>query len=96
MELADAAARENCARQDAIDAVTWKVLEAKLHKAQGDKGCLEAGKDFQVCLAELLGESEPSAPSGFPVSVLEAAPHLKELASHTFNDPHLGSTWRLR
>ena len=56
---------------------------------------MEAGKDFQVYLAELFGESEPSPPSGFPVSVLEAAPHLKELKSHTFDNPHLGSTWRL-
>ena len=83
-------------RQDAIDAVAWKVLEAKLHKARRDKGRLDAGKEFQIRLAELLGESEPSAPSGFPVLVLEAAPHLKELSNHTFDDLHLGSTWRLR
>ena len=69
---------------------SWRLSYIKL------EGIKDAGKDFQVRLAELLGESEPSAPSGFPVSVLEAAPHLKELASHTFDDPHLGSTWRLR
>ena len=33
---------------------------------------------------------------GFPVLVLEAAPHLKKLGSHTFNDLHLRSTWHLR
>ena len=58
MELGNAAAQENRARQDAVDAVAWKVLEAKLHKVRGDKGQLEAGKNFQAHLAELFGESE--------------------------------------
>jgi len=96
IELANAAARANQARQDAVDAAAWKVLEAKLRKAEGDKGQTHFEKDFGTRLAELLGESEPAAPSGFPASVLDAAPHLKGLASRAFDDPHLGTTWRLR
>jgi len=95
-ELALAAERASQARRDAVDAAAWKVLEAKLRKSEGDKGQARIGKDFGTRLAELLGESEPAAPSGFPASVLEAAPHLKELGSRAYDDPHLGTTWRLR
>lgn len=95
-ELAEAATRASQARRDAVDAAAWKVLEAKLRKDEGDKGQSRIGKDFGARLAELLGESEPAAPSGFPASVLDAAPHLKELGSRAFDDPHLGRTWRLR
>ena len=95
-ELTNAAARANQSRQDAVDAAAWKILEAKLRKGEGDKGQTRIGKDFGTRLAELLGEGEPAAPSGFPASVLDAVPHLKGLASRAFNDPHLGSTWRLR
>jgi len=95
-ELAEATARASQARRDAVDAAAWKVLEAKLRKDEGDKGQSRIGKDFGAQLTELLGESEPSAPSGFPASVLDAAPHLKELGSRAFDDPHLGRTWRLR
>jgi len=95
-ELAEAVARASRARQDAVDAAAWKVLEAKLKKAENDKGPTRIGKDFGTCLAELLGESEPAAPSRFPASVLDAAPHIKELGSRAFNDPHLGTTWCLR
>ena len=96
VELANAAARASQTRQDAVDVAAWKVLEAKLRKAESDKGQTRIGKDFGTRLAELLGESEPAAPSGFPSSVLDAAPHLKELGSRAFDDPHLGTTWRLR
>jgi len=95
-ELANAAARASRERQDAVDAAAWKVLEAKLRKAEGNKGQSHIGKDFGTRLAELLGESEPAAPSGFPASVLGAAPHLKQLGSRAFDDPHLGTTWRLK
>jgi hypothetical protein len=95
-ELASAAARANQERRDAVDAAAWKVLEAKLRKAESDKGQTRIGKDFGTRLAELFGESEPAAPSGFPASVLDAAPHLKGLASRAFDDPHLGTMWRLR
>jgi len=65
-ELANAAARADQARQDTVDAATWKVLEAKLRKAEGDKGGTHFKKDFRTQLAELLGESEPAGLSGFP------------------------------
>jgi len=95
-ELAEAAARATRTRQDAADAVAWKVLEAKLRKSQDDKGVSRYGQGFRARLADLFAEDEPAGPSGFPASVLEAAPHLKELGAHTFDDPHLGCTWRLR
>jgi len=95
-ELADAAERANLTRREAVDAAAWKILEAKLRRAWNDKVPNREGKDFQARLVELLGDSDPSSPSGFPSSVLEAAPHLRELPSHTFDDPHLGQTWRLR
>jgi len=95
-EVANAVERANRTRREAVDAAAWKILEAKLRRACGDKVTPHPGSDFQTRLAELLGDGEPSTPSGFPVSVLEAAPHLGELSSHTFNDPHLGQTWRLR
>ena len=95
-ELANAAVRANQSRQDAVDAAAWKILEAKLRKAESDKGQTHIGKDFGTHLAELLGEGEPAAPSGFPASVLDAAPHLKGLASRAFDDPHLGTMWHLR
>ena len=67
------------ARQDVVDAAAWKVLEAKLKKGASDSGPTQIGKDFGTRLAKLLGENEPAAPSGFPASVLDAAPISKTL-----------------
>ena len=95
-ELARCTAQANSDRREAVETAAWKALEAKLRMATDGKGPTRTVFDFESRLAELLGEREPSAPSGFPTSVLEAAPHLKELGSQAFDDPHLGSTWRLK
>ena len=96
-ELAEATAWASRSREKAVNVAAWKVLEAKLQKAQSDnKTPSRVENNFQSRLAELLGESEPSEPSGFPLSVLDAAPHLRDLVNHAFEDPHLGQTWRLK
>lgn len=96
-ELVEAAAGANRAREEAVVTAAWKVLEAKLKKVRNNsKTPSRLGSDLQVRLAELLGDDESSEPLGFPASVLDAAPHLKDLPSPSFDDPHLGQTWRLK
>jgi hypothetical protein len=94
--LAAAAAEEDAARRDAVEAAGWKVLEEKLRRVQPRKTDTQKQKEFQARLAALLGEPVSAPSATFPASVLEAAPHLKELSTRSFDDPHLGSTWRLR
>ena len=95
--LGERRAQAEWAKEEAVISAAWKVLEAKLHKSRNDSKTLSySSSDFQAHLAEVLGVDEPSEPAGFPSSVLEAAPHLKELLNHIFEDLHLEQTWWLK
>jgi hypothetical protein len=94
--LAEARARAAQTRRDAVETAAWKVLEAKLRRIHPAERTSQDELDLQARLASLLGENKPSTTSLFPSSILEGAPHLKALSGSSFDDPHLGSTWRLR
>lgn len=93
--LAEAGARAAQSRRDAVETAAWKVLEAKLRRIHPVEQTSQLDLDFQARLASLLGEKTPAS-SLFPSSILEGAPHLKALSGSSFDDPHLGATWRLR
>ena len=79
-----------------METAAWKVLEAKLQRIHPAEQTSQDELDFQACLASLLGENKPSTMSLFLSSILEGVPHLKALSGSSFNNPHLGSTWRLQ
>jgi len=83
-------------RQEVADAVTWKILEAKLKRAvssrAGDTQALSADGLLKILEAR-LGTVRPRS---IPSSVLDAAPHLRNLAARVSRDPHLETTWKLR
>ena len=83
-------------RQDAVESTAWKVLEAKLRRVHPVGQISMDEQDFSARLVSLLGRTTRDTSSLFPRSILEAAPHLKTLSSTSFEDPHLGATWRLR
>lgn len=96
--LGQAEAAESRAREDAVEAAAWKVLEAKLRRAA------PSGPSQQktVAIADLLrlyegaGVSGGATSSSIPNSVLDIAPHLHDLSANAIRDPHLEATWKLR
>jgi uncharacterized membrane protein len=92
----EAAAQADEERRDAVETMAWKVLESKLRRLQPAKQPLETTRNFESQLAALFREREHTSSSLFPASILQAAPHLKALSTSSFDDPHLGATWRLR
>jgi hypothetical protein len=80
------------AHEAALDEAAWRLLEAKIQHATvgfpGDSS-LTASK-----LLRMLGGNQSSRT--IPSSVLDAAPHLRDLSANISKDPHLKETWRLQ
>jgi len=95
VQTREAAAQANEERRDAVETMAWKVLESKLRRLHPTNKPLETTRNFESQLAALFREKEQTSSSLFPASVLQAAPHLKALSTSSFDDPHLGATWRL-
>ena len=96
VQTREAAAQTAEERRDAVERMAWKVLESKLRRLQPANQPLETTGNFESQLAVLFRERDQTPSSLFPASILQAAPHLKALSTSTFDDPHLGATWRLR
>ncbi|KAF9496616.1 hypothetical protein BDN71DRAFT_727052 [Pleurotus eryngii] len=86
-------------RQEAVDALSWNLLRAKVASASSlaassPHANLLSGYAKQ--LADLIGvPSSPQQNRTIPSSVLDAAPHLAKLATD-LSDPLLEATWKLR
>lgn len=76
----------------AVDAVAWRLLEAKASQLTDASKPSGRGVDGRN-LADLLGLT--TVPGGLPSGVLSAAPFLAHLSS-SLADPHLEATRKLR
>jgi len=79
---------------DISEDVAWALLQAKINQISPPPGAQPTtfSLDDIIKLLDVL----PSSLATIPASVLSAAPHLSTLSEHTFLDPHLQATWRLR
>lgn len=84
--------------QDAVEAAAWKILEAKLRRAAPASSDDSQGELLTSELIKLFGGSttRSGALGSIPSTVLEAAPHLRNLTAQAVKDPHLEATFKLR
>ena len=79
---------------DISEDIAWALLRAKINQASQPLGAQSTTYPLEDII-KLLNVS-PSSSATIPASVLSAAPHLSALSEHTFLDPHLQATWKLR
>ena len=89
----DSQAQTNLDPDHILTEANWQLLGAKLTHAS-------SASDWQHSLStndflKLLGGRELT-PREIPSSVLDGAPHLRDLSAKSGRDPHLEDTWRLR
>ncbi|KAF9473341.1 hypothetical protein BDN70DRAFT_937507 [Pholiota conissans] len=103
MRQSDTADRDAAAetRKKAVDSASWALLRAKVQRlgesfAEDDSG--SPGSISTNDLVQLFGTARSSQPASLPSSVLNIAPHLKELSGMGDKnlDPHIDETWKLR
>jgi len=79
---------------DISEDIAWALLRAKIDQISPPPGTQTTTIPLDDII-KLLNAS-PSSSATIPASVLSAAPHLSALSEHTFLDPHLQTTWKLR
>ncbi|CAA7265008.1 unnamed protein product [Cyclocybe aegerita] len=86
---------EAARRRRAVDAAEWQLVLVKLATvaARPDSS---AGKGSFSELLKIFDRSSASTSRSIPSTVLDGAPHLRNLSSNAIKDPHLDETWRLR
>ncbi|KAF9497350.1 hypothetical protein BDN71DRAFT_1429536 [Pleurotus eryngii] len=95
---AEAHALDQQHRQEAVDALSWNLLRAKVASASSLVALsphMNLLSGYAKQLADLIGvSSSPQQNRTIPSSVLNAAPHLTKLATN-LSDPLLEATWKL-
>ncbi|KAJ3507260.1 hypothetical protein NLJ89_g6403 [Agrocybe chaxingu] len=69
--------------------------QAKLARITAAKSNIQGGGSSLEELLKMLEGPGPSGSRSIPASILEGAPHLRDLESNALKDPHLDETWRL-